>query len=444
MRVSISIAGMRTGRVLVTAVLLAACDSTASRGTLGTVALSEAGSGELRIVDVETGATLQRIARRAGPPGAIAMSPDGTHVAYAVEPELFDRRVRVADVASGDVLEVEPGTGQMMPFFRWGGPGWFTYARYEGGNASSWLAGTDTGDARQLGAFENGVPLGSPDGAWLARAECETVPMPTCARTLVVERPDGSEARVLARGVLDLALVGWSPDGTRLFGIEDVGGAGHLVARDALTGAALDLGEAGSIHDWPVWFPTHASSISPDGGEVLVRRAGELTAVRTDGSGARGFDGTASISRAGFSARGDVIWQVDENLTPGDDTPEYEYTVFVADAGGTRVLHPADRGCQAATLSPSGALLALACGDRIVVRRVDDGTMVGELDGRDALGFVPGEVGLVVSRATGESDRFEVWYTPLGGNPRLLGAVGYLDAGDGQSVVEWPPFAYAP
>jgi hypothetical protein len=125
------------------------------------------------------------------------------------------------------------------------------------------------------------------------------------------------------------------------------------------------------------------------------------------------------------------------------DASEHDHTIFVSDQAGKRVLHPADRDCQASMVSPSGALLAMACIDDVFVKRIDDGSIAAIFDGVDVLGFAPGDVGLVFYRRTTTPSRYEVWYGLFGGTARLVGVAGYHQGGgDVPDFVSWPPFSY--
>ena len=161
-------------------------------------------------------------------------SPDGSKLAYGLRAGA-DRALVVLDVAAdGSVAESTrlrvPGGG-LAPCPRWSSDGnRMAYLerelRHEAEPIDSGtlvVVGLDgsilapgEGDPR----FEDFPPsshntrLLSPAGDWVATTEAQGV---------VVSRPDGSEARLIA-GVSPYAIPAWSPDGRKVLIMEDVGG----------------------------------------------------------------------------------------------------------------------------------------------------------------------------------------------------------------------------
>src|SRR5262245_20343381 len=148
---------MRPGRaihlLLACTLLMAACgdsEPTGTPGALGRLAFSEAGSGKLVILDLATSVRTE-LTPGLGAPGAIALEPDGEHVAFSVEPSLGERHVFVGDATTRELHEVVPQTGSFMAGFAWGHGGWFTYASWTTGPQETRLATTTSSETRVIG-----------------------------------------------------------------------------------------------------------------------------------------------------------------------------------------------------------------------------------------------------------------------------------------------------
>lgn len=414
-------------------------DSRPTPGTLGVLAFSDRTTGDLVVVDVETGAET-RFPSEIAPPGAMSLSPDGSRVAFSAEPVLFERHVLVADVATRAVAEILPGTGEMMARFEWGAGDWFWYAARVG-DFRSYVVPAGAEAPRELGSFDFVALVASPVEARYAYVDCVTPPVgPACGHHLIVERPDGSERRVLASGLAGADVLAFTPDGGALLSLEDAGVGYHLIWRRVDGGDSRDLGPSGTRLaisrglDGGTW-------VSPDGAEVLVPRDPELLAVRVDGTGERTIS-SEGPSRAAFTARGDVLFELENNTTPGSDTPIYEYALRLDTGGEVRTIRDFQARCEASTISRTGAYVVFPCDGVLAVQSLVSAEIVLALDGTFDVGFDAEDRGLVYAQsAAGPGLAYALHYATLdGATDRVLGEAAYLDVPGG--VIEWAPYDY--
>lgn len=383
---------------LVTALLLPACSEPAPTGTL---AFSDALTGGLTVVDVATGER-RSIATEAGPPGAIALSPEADQIAFSIEPQQWARKVFVADRTTGAVREVRPETGEMSPYFIWGTGGWFFYTS-SGGSPGVLIVERGATVGRVVGQYAPWPLVPSPTEPSFAYSDCLTPPvLDVCPRELILESPSGADRRVLASGAMLLEPAAFTPDGGSLLVYEEVAGETHLVVYDVddVAAARRDLGPvehyAPSFHEQV----GAAAMISADGKEALALRDGALVALALDGSGSRVVhpDGDGRIAHAAFAPSGQVVYVVEVNLNPGSDDIESAQHLYVEHDGARRALLRDAPGCwRAPAISPKGGLVAWSCGEGLVVYALDHDFALRLHDDADVLGFDGNGGGLIVA-----------------------------------------------
>lgn len=370
-------------------IVLIGCGSSAGgdSGQLGSVAFSKSGTGELVVQEVAGG--VPRSVDDTGPFGTISFSPDGTELSYVNG----SREVFIATL-NGDIRAVGE-TGWYMPSLQWEVGGWLWFPEGTSSRSSTIIVPPGSADSRQLGSPRYVPVAGSPVEPRLAFLECNETPPLSC--DLVVERLDGSERVALATDII-AAGVQFTPDGTRVVIAEQRGDEFRAIARPTDgAGSDLDLGLAdGTMYESGA--PPGLSLFSPDGSELLSMDGSKLLALRLDGTGARPVaePGPTHPWHAGFTPAGDVLFmQVTNTEDPPDDTPQFAYTIRLAEPNGTvRTLRDLDPHCSiamssstVATVSSDGSLLAYDCG---IVQRISDGEIIAELSsGGRPLGFTP-------------------------------------------------------
>lgn len=403
--------------------------------SLGLVAISAAGTGDVQIVDVGTGDTTT-LTSGDGPFGSLALSLDGSAVAYARGVlGVLDRQVFVADVRTGDTRTIFPSTGQFMPSFHWLRSGWLWYPFASGFAFQTALLGAGQTDARLIGGRDYAWPHESPDGSLITYPDCPEQVQGRCVNDLVVEGPDGSGRVVLASGAA-ISSSHFTPDGNHVVYAAQSEGELRLWAQPISGGAATDLGAVRSSALLEYDAMAGGSIFSPAGTEVLAFREAGLVAVSLDGSGDRPIT-PEFPTVAACNARGELLYELEVNTeVPPDDTPEFEYSSFIVDSqGATRPLRQADRSCRLSRVSASGDFVSYEwCGFAPIHGR--DGSLVIETPGNFILGFDAAESGVVVANTS----TTEVSYVSLDGATTRVLASFLHDPGN----IEWPAFAYAP
>lgn len=432
-------------RAAAVALLLAACgDDGATRapGSLGQLAFSEKDSGALVVLDVETGARSE-ITPALGAPGAIAFSPEGDHVAFAVEPIDGDRHVFVGDVATGGHHEVSPFTGNYGAGFFWGHGGWFTFMSWIGsGTEELRLATTSSAESRVIVEGSRSV-LPSPTEAAYVVSRCTgpaVTPEEGCPSELVFEDVAGDRRIVLTTGFA-FWPVAFIDQGRSVVGYERYEGATHLTVWElAAGGRVVDLGV------YNMWLEISrgrlgVSSVSPGDVEVLTTDGTDVLAVRLDGGGQRVVSMGIPDS-AGFTGAGDVLLESHINLTPGSDTPEYAYALHLSRAGVVTSLLEDARGCwNDARVSASGLFATWPCDEGTIVFSLADGSRVATHPQGDVLGFTPDD-GAILLLPLGPIDEYSIEFRSHAGGARTLGHPAYQRTERGN--VEWPPASYSP
>lgn len=413
------------------------CDTAPTAPDESVVAFSESGTGKLGVVGVPSGTRLQ-VLEPTGSPGAISVSPDRTQVAFSVEPELFARHVHVGDVATGLIREVTPQTGQSSADFRWGVGGWFRYYSPSGilvaepGSTTARLLGTSTVDL--------GNELASPTEPRIAYTECSSGSGYECPRQLVSERIDGSQRTVIAMTDGLLWPLAFTHDGTGILVYEERADGYHLIVRAVSTGAETDLGVADPTLAQS-WAADGITPISPDGLEVLTVRGPSLIARKLDGTGER-LIANALPARAGFTGAGDVVYELERNLSTTHE-PDVRHDLVLARGGTSLVLATDEQDCWPSFTSPGGEHVAWDCSSGISVFRLADGTVERTDADGVVLGFDRDDLGMVTAHSTGAGPlTYRITYTTHDGDVLALGNVWYQDTPLG--FADWRPFSFRP
>lgn len=424
----------------VVACALWSCASPAATDS-GVIAFSETGTGALVVAKVPSGERLAVLAPD-GSPGALAIAPDRSQIAFAVEPELFTRRVFVGDIADGTTREVTPGTGEMMPEFRWGGD-WFYYYVANGNDFATIVVPPGASAGRELGVSEvdGANEAVSPTQSTIAYTECSSGTGYTCPRELVVESVDGTGRTTIGMAAM-IFVVAYTPDGRSVISYEQQTDADafHLIRRDVELGTATDLGPAEPALTQS-WQPGGASLLSPDGTEILTARDGALVAIRLDGSGSRVIADVAP-TRAGFTGRGDVVGETERDLST-TDVGDLRYDLRVYSGGASVDLWIDQQQCNWPwSVSPDGEYVAWTCFATLSLFHLPDGALVRTGPPTiSILGYDRDDLGVVTAEPT-DSRRYDLYYTTHSGERTPLGHAWYQDTPMGN--VEWPPFSFAP
>jgi Tol biopolymer transport system component len=159
----------------------------------------------------------------------MSWSPDGTMLAWGGRHGADERGVYVMTPDGSDVRRISGITSLEPPHFccpRWSpdGASLVTHAGENGGEPDIWVIEADGSEETNLteGPGSGFLPQVSPDGAWIAFRDGETV---------FLVPSTGGEIRVIGEGT-DYY---WSPDGTALA----LGGIGDLRIVDVVTGDTI-------------------------------------------------------------------------------------------------------------------------------------------------------------------------------------------------------------
>jgi len=283
---------------------------------------------------------------------SLAMSPDGTRVAYPVASANNVQVVRLADGALSSI-GVEGADAIGEEYIGWSPDGRdLTFAVRTATGDDLVIASADGSSVRSLGdSLGNRFasiwqPAYSPDGQWIAFAGSRSG-----ATRLVVVRPDGSGLRELDLGTrsVDAGDGGgpiWSPDR-----------AVHRLAYEWFTGTALqmhvfdiDTNEDYPVGDgfWPAWSPDGsrlagccASVWSMD--DVLAGlHAPETVFAQSDGYCPDNLDWT------GRAACSTVTWSPDGEWLVAGDVAGKDLLIARSDGTGQPILIPTTTGVGAA------------------------------------------------------------------------------------------------
>lgn len=404
---------------------LAACDEPrfGQPGELGHLAYSEAGTGTVMVIDVATGAK-HSVSDGNGPHGSLSMSPDGKSIAFTYNhSEQLKRDVFVADIGSGEVRAITPGTGQFMPDLRWLRSGWLWYPYTQQNLFLRAAVGPQMTEARTVGGASTGALAESPVDTQIAYVDGASP-----QQFLVVEEPNGASRHLYPVRPSSRHTI-FTPDGKHLVFAREAG----LWLVSLETELLVDLGPA---NDTRFSSGIEGTSIfSPDGTEILVRRGQQLVAVKLDASSERVIASRAADG--GFTSHGDIVYADFINTEdPPDDTPEFVYSAFVVNSNGrAQALFEQSPDCGVSRVSESGAFIGVTCrhDDRTQVFQTD-GTLTFESDAGGLVGFDELETGVVLHGSV-------FVYATLDGNTTrpLAGTETY-----GGTSVEQPRFDYVP
>jgi Tol biopolymer transport system component len=197
------------------------------------------------------------------PPGTLqwlmgpALSPEGDRVVYTkVDAGGAVNRLWISAAAGGAPVPLTNDRASTEYPGSWSMDGsWFAYVAYREGAAN--LMRVKTGGqatpvvVRQDASYDNeGVPVWSPDGEWIALGE-------------TLYSADGKTARSLG----DHRSEGYvfAPDGKRLYGLRSAGEGEELFWVDAATGAEKTAGAVGGYRPRSNVKPAIRLSLAPDG-----------------------------------------------------------------------------------------------------------------------------------------------------------------------------------
>ena len=215
----------------------------------------------------------------------LSHSPDGKKIAYAKELEDKSGELRILDLETGETnLIKKTGLASISP--DWSPDGdWIAFHDRTGGNSEVYIIRPDGSDLRNL-TNSPSVDIGpswSPDGKRLAflsgRGEGSNLPQ------LYVMNADGSDTRPITPRKGWEGDPGWSPDGSQIVFICD---------RQDSPGNALDVCQinADGSGEQRLLFTaatTGAAVVSPDGNRIAFTATGdhshEIYLMNRDGSG---------------------------------------------------------------------------------------------------------------------------------------------------------------
>jgi Tol biopolymer transport system component len=372
----------------------------APRGSSLAVSAGIGRGASLAVLDPDTG-DLRRVATGLAEEGfGLGWSPDATRFAVA-----DGALLRVADIAAGDVHDLEPfGPDAYVYDGSWSPDGRSILCIVSvdtGGSARTLRVArveVSSGDVTILieDAGSNAdLPLWSPDGGWL---------LALIATDLVRVDATTGEAKVLRERLMGVGVQGfgvlerlsWSPDGAHI-GFEN-GGALWVIGVD---GSGLTQISPIQSAPWPDLWPDHAWS--PDGewiaywgrgqergypkGLVIARRDGRETRHVVAGIGGLSSEPPGASYGMPLAAR--VAWQALPRNAPRPVPPAgvtIAPTPRPAAPIAPPVGPPADPGA-----SWTGFAIAHSC----TVERLEFGSSVGEIVGGDtalcdlSLGSIP-------------------------------------------------------
>ena len=206
-------------------------------------------AGEVLLMDAVTGAELYRVRAFDGPVGALAVSPDGAHLAAVAGGWL-----RIWAVADGNAVASVRSDAQKATFAADGQSVWLGDPR--GGLQRVDLAGQVTlsvpgpQDAGELLAFGGAMEVLRPDMAlspqgYLARVTYRLVQQPdesfAQSYTLEITTPEGTRALPMPEGLRDVLTVDLSADGARVAyaGATATDYTAQWIVQDLATGASV-------------------------------------------------------------------------------------------------------------------------------------------------------------------------------------------------------------
>jgi Tol biopolymer transport system component len=236
----------------------------AALGAAGALVLAQLGGPKAALEPTHASASARAVAVQltnyTGTEASGALSPDGRYFAFVSErggsPDVWVRQVSGGEPLQLTFDETEEAD---LAYTRDGETLYFT--RRDGGGTSIWAVGSIGGQPRKI-LSDGRRPAPSPDGtrlAYLKGSAPRPFLDPAAQDSVEVWRLDGSESRVLARG-LGLSRPAWSPDGrTIAFCHGGLFEPRRVSLVDVPTGSARDLPatEKGGVQSLE-WMPDGA------------------------------------------------------------------------------------------------------------------------------------------------------------------------------------------
>ena len=203
-------------------------------------------------------------------------SPDGSRIAYRVNPPRSDRGdlwVMDADGAAKRNLTRSPGTAEWSPAWSPAGDRIAYFSSVEGGDV--WTMRPDGTDRRNLtrgSSFLSEYPTWSPDGARIAFNDHRDGNFEIYAMAA-----DGSGQTNLTNNRASDEWPSWSPDGSKIAFRSQRDGNGEIYVMNADGSEPVNVTRTPSHEDFPAW--------TPDGRLGFVCQDGGLCVANADGSG---------------------------------------------------------------------------------------------------------------------------------------------------------------
>lgn len=267
----------------------------------------------------------------------LAISPDGTHLAYL--PASAAGRIDIVALADGSTRSVAlpEGVKAVDPFAWSADSRQLVFAAIGSGQKRIYLAQADgsgvtaVGDGTIPSTLIVSRPILSPDGHWIAFEGMQVGPD---APSLYLIRPDGTGLRSFAdlANAFGSGVASWAPDSTteRLLYV-DANGAVRIY--DATAGGVTYVADG----SWPTWSPDASRIAYWDNGTQVVptpvTTASSATAARPFHGVAGSCHGEATLD--GNPVCGPVAWSPDGTKVIGYDSADQ--ALVIADANGTGV-----------------------------------------------------------------------------------------------------------
>ena len=202
------------------------------------------GNAQVFVMDAD-GSNARQLTHGEGGARWPSWSPDGSMIAY--ERDTTDRSqifvVRVSDGGSTQVTTEPRGAADPGGWTPDGGSIVYSTINAVGDHYTARSVDLATGRSRLI-VPDSSTPELSPDGAWIAFNSW----LKPQGR-LIFANSDGSERRIIARGLSDDGYERWSPDSTQIAYVDDTDGGVGTFVYDLATGETRFV-TAGRIESW--------------------------------------------------------------------------------------------------------------------------------------------------------------------------------------------------